>query len=110
MIYRVACLLARIRFTVGYVAALASVSTTILMHGPQVHAQVIRHASTNLHNLAHGHLGTLWNSAFVIDEGPLYFWFASKTNQAMRLRAVNAAASNASTKDHAKLVSGKLNR
>ncbi|CFE70124.1 Uncharacterised protein [Mycobacterium tuberculosis] len=36
--------------------------------------------------------------------------FASKTNQAMRLRAVNAAASNASTKDHAKLVSGKLNR
>lgn len=74
MIYRVACLLARIRFTVGYVAALASVSTTILMHGPQVHAQVIRHASTNLHNLAHGHLGTLWNSAFVIDEGPLYFW------------------------------------
>lgn len=73
MIYRVACLLARIRFTVGYVAALASVSTTILMHGPQVHAQVIRHASTNLHNLAHGHLGTLWNSAFVIDEGPLYF-------------------------------------
>lgn len=69
MIYRVACLLARIRFTVGYVAALASVSTTILMHGPQVHAQVIRHASTNLHNLAHGHLGTLWNSAFVIDEG-----------------------------------------
>ncbi|OSC41313.1 rhomboid-like protein [Mycobacterium decipiens] len=74
MIYGIAFGLARVRFTVGYLAALASVSTTILMLGPQVHARVIRHASTNLHNLAHGHLGTLWNSAFVIDEGPLYFW------------------------------------
>ena len=34
----------------------------------------------------------------------------SSTNQAMRLRAVSAAASKASTNDHAKLVSGKLNR
>jgi len=35
---------------------------------------VIRHASTNLHNLAHGHLGTLLGSAFVVEAGPLYFW------------------------------------
>ncbi len=49
MIYRVARLLARIRFTVGYVVSV-SVSTTILMHGPGRHAQVIRHASMNLHS------------------------------------------------------------
>ncbi len=65
MIYR-PCLLARIRFTVGYVAALA-VGTTILMHG---HAGARPGDSAcqyeNLHNLAHGHLGTLWNSAFVV--------------------------------------------
>jgi hypothetical protein len=35
---------------------------------------------------------------------------ASNTTQAMRLRAVRAAATNASTNDHAMLVSGKLNR
>ena len=34
----------------------------------------------------------------------------SNIHQAMRLRAVSAAASNASTNDHAMLVSGKLNR
>ena len=30
--------------------------------------------STNLHNLAHGHLSTLVGSAFVSDEGPVYVW------------------------------------
>ncbi len=34
----------------------------------------------------------------------------TNTHQAMRLRAVSAPASNASTNDQAKLVSGKLNR
>ena len=34
----------------------------------------------------------------------------SNTTQAMRLRAVSAAASSASTNDHAMLVSGKLKR
>ncbi|BBX96229.1 rhomboid-like protein [Mycobacterium lacus] len=74
MIYGILSRLARVRFTVGYVASLAAVSIAILMLGPQAREQVIRHASTNLHNLARGHLGTLWNSAFVIDDGPLYFW------------------------------------
>lgn len=77
MLYRVCGVLsrlARVRFTVGYVATLATVSTAILMLGPQAHDHAIRSTSTNLHNLARGHLGTLWNSAFVIDEGPLYFW------------------------------------
>ena len=35
---------------------------------------LIRHASTNLHNLSHGHLGTLLDSAFVVDAGPIYIW------------------------------------
>ncbi|WP_158016728.1 rhomboid-like protein [Mycobacterium basiliense] len=74
MMYGIAFRLARVRFTLSYLAALASVSIALLMLGPQAHERAIRHASTNLHNLAHGRLGTLWNSAFVIDEGPLYFW------------------------------------
>ncbi len=35
---------------------------------------MISHASTNLHNLSHGHIGTLLVSAFVIDAGPIYVW------------------------------------
>jgi hypothetical protein len=59
---------------VGYLAALASVGTAILMLGPQAHDQLIQRASTNLHNLSHGHLGTLLGSAFVVEAGPAYFW------------------------------------
>lgn len=66
--------LSRIRFTVGYIAALFAVSTTMLMLSPQAHDRVIRHASTNLHNLSHGRLGTLVGSAFVVEAGPLWFW------------------------------------
>jgi hypothetical protein len=35
---------------------------------------MVAHASTNLHNLSHGHLGTLLGSAFVVDAGPIYVW------------------------------------
>lgn len=66
--------LGRIRFTVGYVAVLLAVSSALIVLGPQVRDVVIQHASTNLHNLAHGHLGTLLGSALVVDAGPLYFW------------------------------------
>lgn len=66
--------LARVRFTVGYAASLAAVSTVLLILGPQVREQVVRNASTNLHNLAHGNLGTLFGSAFVTDAGPMWFW------------------------------------
>ena len=66
--------LARVRFTVGYVAVLLVVSFAILMLGPHARDAVIQRASTNLHNLAHGHIGTLLGSAFVVDAGPIYFW------------------------------------
>jgi hypothetical protein len=66
--------LARVRFTVGYVAVLLVVSFAILMLGPHARDVIIQRASTNLHNLAHGHIGTLLGSAFVVDAGPIYFW------------------------------------
>jgi hypothetical protein len=66
--------LARVQFTVGYVAVLLAVSCAILLLGPHAHDVLVQRASTNLHNLAHGHLGTLVGSALVVDAGPLYFW------------------------------------
>ncbi|MDT5119941.1 MAG: hypothetical protein QOE30_5680 [Mycobacterium sp.] len=66
--------LARVRFTVGYVAVLLAVSCAILVLGQHAHDVIVQRASTNLHNLAHGHVGTLLGSALVVDAGPLYFW------------------------------------
>jgi hypothetical protein len=74
MIYGILSRLARIRFTVGYVAALLAVSSALLVLGPHTRDIIIQRASTNLHNLAHGHVGTLLGSALVVDAGPLYFW------------------------------------
>jgi hypothetical protein len=66
--------LARIRVTVAYAVILTGVTTVLVALGPGVQNRVISHASTNLHNLSHGHLGTLFVSAFVIDAGPIYVW------------------------------------
>jgi hypothetical protein len=66
--------LARVQFTVGYVAVLLAISAAILALGPHAHDVLVQRASTNLHNLAHGHVGTLLGSALVVDAGPLYFW------------------------------------
>jgi Rhomboid-like protein len=66
--------LARVRFTVGYVAILLAISCAILALGPHAHDVLVERASTNLHNLGHGHIGTLLGSALVVDAGPLYFW------------------------------------
>lgn len=74
MFPRIFSVLARFRITVAYAAALITVSTALLVSGPKVQDQVIRLASTNLHNLAHGRVGTLLGSAFVIDAGPFYWW------------------------------------
>ena len=66
--------LARIRVAVAYAVILTGVTTVLESLGPRVQNRVIAHASTNLHNLSHGHLGTLFVSAFVIDAGPIYVW------------------------------------
>ena len=66
--------LTRIRVTVAYALILVGVTTALAVLGPRISDRVISHASTNLHNLSHGHLGTLFVSAFVIDAGPIYAW------------------------------------
>lgn len=66
--------LARLRVTVAYTVILTSVTSVLLWLGPRSKDRAICHASTNLHNLSHGHLGTLVGSAFVVDEGPIYLW------------------------------------
>ena len=66
--------LSRIRVTVAYAAILAGVATALTMLDPHTQGRIISHASTNLHNLSHGHLGTLFVSAFVIEAGPVYVW------------------------------------
>ena len=74
MVFRLLSRLGRVRITLGYALVLLAVSAVLVELGPRVRAHVIALASTNLHNLAHGHLGTLLGSAFVTDAGPIWFW------------------------------------
>ena len=74
MIHGILSRVARLRFTVGYMAALFVVSTVFLVVSPRTHDLIIERASTNLHNLSHGRVHTLLGSAFVVEAGPLYFW------------------------------------
>lgn len=57
-----------------YAGTLVAVTVVLLVLGPLAQDRVIRHASTNLHNLSHGRVGTLLGSAFVVDAGPIYIW------------------------------------
>lgn len=66
--------LVRVRITLGYAVTLVVVTVAMLILGPEIQDRVVRHASTNLHNLSHGHVGTLLDSAFVVDAGPIYVW------------------------------------
>jgi hypothetical protein len=74
MLTRTLSILARLRVTVTYALMLVGISATLLMLDQHEHDRVISHFSTNLHNLAHGHLGTLIASAFVTDNGPMWIW------------------------------------
>ncbi|MBV8346982.1 MAG: hypothetical protein JOZ49_05430 [Mycolicibacterium sp.] len=74
MISRMLFAVTRLRVTVGYALMLVAVATTLLALGPRVQDVVIRHMSTNLHNLWHGHLVTLIGSAFVTEKGPIWVW------------------------------------
>ncbi len=74
MVFGVLASLARVRVTAAYAVIVTCVTTALLELGPEVQDRVIRHASTNLHNLSHGHIGTLLGSAFVVDAGPIYVW------------------------------------
>lgn len=66
--------LARLRVTLMYAAALAAVAIALVDLGPRIQAKVVRYASTNLHNLEQGRIGTLVGSAFVNEAGPIYLW------------------------------------
>ena len=74
MLLRRLAQLARVRATAAYAVVVTCVTVALDGLGPQVQDWVVRHVSTNLHNLSHGHLGTLVYSAFVIDAGPIYVW------------------------------------
>jgi hypothetical protein len=74
MLARTLSMLSPVRVTVGYAVALFSIAMTLWILGPHVQDRVISHLSTNLHNLVHGHLGTLVGSAFVTSTGPIYVW------------------------------------
>src|SRR3954468_19930172 len=74
MLLRLLTALARVRVTLTYAVIVTCVTCALYVLGPQVQDRVIRHTSTNLHNLSHGHLGTLLGSAFVVDAGPIYVW------------------------------------
>lgn len=69
---RILSRLVSVRVTVAYAAALFAIATVLLALGPRVQDRVVGQLSTNLHNLAHGHLGTLLGSAFVTSEGQTY--------------------------------------
>lgn len=74
MVSAVLSRLGRVRVTLGYSALLVAVATALVMLGPHVRDQVIRHMSTNLRNLGDGRIGTLIGSAFVNEAGPIYVW------------------------------------
>lgn len=66
--------LSRIRVTVGYTAALITVAAGLLALDPHTRHRIVRDASTNLHNLSAGRLGTLFDSAFITDAAPITVW------------------------------------
>ncbi len=62
---RALSVVASLRVTIVYAVALVAVSTTLTALGPHARDVAVSRMSTNLHNLAHGHLSTLVGSAFV---------------------------------------------
>jgi len=66
--------LGRLKVTCAFAAALAAVTVALLHFGPRVQAHVIQSASTNLHNLGAGRIGTLVSSAFVNPVDSVQIW------------------------------------
>lgn len=65
---------ARLRVTLCYAVIVAVITSVMVRMDTDMHDALIRAASTNLHNLSHGRVGTLLGSAFVVDAGPIYLW------------------------------------
>ncbi|OAK54476.1 rhomboid-like protein [Rhodococcoides kyotonense] len=74
---RVLASLLRLKVTLGYFA-LALTATALLSHlRPHTQWHVLFEASTNLHNLGDGHVGTLVASAFLTDGETDWLWLGS---------------------------------
>ncbi|MBV9352986.1 MAG: hypothetical protein JOZ23_15855 [Mycobacterium sp.] len=65
--------LVSVRVTTAYAVVLAVIGGTLRALGPNMQSAVVSRMSTNLHNLANGHLATLVASAFVTDGDDIYF-------------------------------------
>jgi len=65
--------LVSVRVTAAYAVVLAVIGGTLLALGPNLQSAVVSRMSTNLYNLANGHLVTLVASAFVTDGDDIYF-------------------------------------
>jgi hypothetical protein len=72
MVSRILSSLVSVRVTLAYAVMLVAVATTLLALGPGAQDLVVSRMSTNLHNLAQGHLGTLLGSAFVTTGNEIY--------------------------------------
>lgn len=59
--------------TLAYLAALTAVGVVLSLIGERWQDVVVAATSTNLHNLSQMHLSVLASSAFVINEGPVWF-------------------------------------
>lgn len=59
--------------TLAYLAALAAVGIMFSAIGSHWQNVMVAASSTNLHNLSQLHLSVLASSAFIIDEGPVWF-------------------------------------
>ncbi|WP_245663110.1 rhomboid-like protein [Nocardia inohanensis] len=59
----------RLRVTLGYLLLLALSTILLTVLSDSAETKVVLHASTNLHNLLRGHLGTLFSSALIIGGG-----------------------------------------
>lgn len=62
------------RVTATYAVLLALVALGLVMLGSRAQSRLIDELSTNLHNLARGHLHTLIGSAFVTADNHIYLW------------------------------------
>lgn len=65
---------ASLRVTSTYTVILLTVHAGLAALGPHARHVAVTRMSTNLHNLARGHLGTLIGSAFVDEGGGLFLW------------------------------------
>lgn len=76
---RVSSVAAALPVTLVYAATLLAVSLLLSALGSHPHDVAVREMSTNLHNLAHGHVVTLVGSAFISDGGDILFWLPGLT-------------------------------